>query len=98
MFVSPGSLGGTVGAVVTCPLEVIKTRLQSSVAKFGQAQASGVLAGPKLVSHTANSHTAAQPPKQVTILRAFQHVIQTEGARGLWKGIVPNIVGIAPSR
>ena len=27
-------LGGTAGAVLTCPLEVVKTRLQSSVAKF----------------------------------------------------------------
>ena len=28
--------GGTVGAVLTCPLEVVKTRLQSSVATFSQ--------------------------------------------------------------
>ena len=27
-------VGGTVGAVLTCPLEVVKTRLQSSVATF----------------------------------------------------------------
>lgn len=27
-------IGGTVGAVLTCPLEVVKTRLQSSVATF----------------------------------------------------------------
>ena len=26
--------GGTAGAVVTCPLEVVKTRLQSSVRQF----------------------------------------------------------------
>lgn len=26
--------GGTAGAVITCPLEVVKTRLQSSVASF----------------------------------------------------------------
>ncbi|CAL1294872.1 unnamed protein product [Larinioides sclopetarius] len=30
-----GGLGGTAGAIVTCPLEVVKTRLQSSVASFG---------------------------------------------------------------
>ena len=28
------SAGGTAGAVLTCPLEVVKTRLQSSVASF----------------------------------------------------------------
>ena len=27
-------MGGTVGAIVTCPLEVVKTRLQSSCANF----------------------------------------------------------------
>lgn len=26
-----GGIGGTVGAVITCPLEVVKTRLQSSI-------------------------------------------------------------------
>ena len=30
--------GGTAGAVITCPLEVVKTRLQSSVATFSQNQ------------------------------------------------------------
>lgn len=29
-----GGAGGTAGAIVTCPLEVVKTRLQSSVATF----------------------------------------------------------------
>ncbi len=33
-YVAFDSIGGTVGAVVTCPLEVVKTRLQSSVATF----------------------------------------------------------------
>lgn len=26
-----GGVGGTLGAIVTCPLEVVKTRLQSSI-------------------------------------------------------------------
>lgn len=29
------SVGGTTGAIVTCPLEVVKTRLQSSNSGFG---------------------------------------------------------------
>ena len=33
------SVGGTVGAIVTCPLEVIKTRLQSSIPVFRPAVA-----------------------------------------------------------
>ena len=31
-----GGMGGTVGAILTCPLEVVKTRLQSSCANFDQ--------------------------------------------------------------
>jgi len=30
----PHRVGGTVGAVITCPLEVVKTRLQSSSAPY----------------------------------------------------------------
>jgi len=30
-------VGGTVGAVITCPLEVVKTRLQSSLAPYQQS-------------------------------------------------------------
>ena len=29
---------------------------------------------------------------------AFRHILQTEGVRGLFKGIGPNLVGVAPSR
>ncbi|GIY73294.1 hypothetical protein CEXT_632681 [Caerostris extrusa] len=32
-------LGGTAGAIATCPLEVVKTRLQSSVSNFGSYSA-----------------------------------------------------------
>ena len=35
-------IGGTVGAVLTCPLEVVKTRLQSSVATFQPVYISNV--------------------------------------------------------
>lgn len=42
---SPPSCGGTVGAILTCPLEVVKTRLQSSsITTFyvSEVQLSGV--------------------------------------------------------
>ncbi|CAG0903179.1 unnamed protein product, partial [Darwinula stevensoni] len=32
--ISSSRVGGTMGAIITCPLEVVKTRLQSSVATF----------------------------------------------------------------
>ena len=33
-----GGIGGTVGAVLTCPLEVVKTRLQSSMYRLDHGQ------------------------------------------------------------
>ena len=33
--------GGTVGALITCPLEVVKTRLQSSTTRIKLAEAGG---------------------------------------------------------
>eukprot|EP00753_Platysulcus_tardus_P000426 PLAT10445.1.p1 GENE.PLAT10445.1~~PLAT10445.1.p1 ORF type:complete len:325 (+),score=77.59 PLAT10445.1:66-977(+) len=64
-------MAGTVGAVVTCPLEVVKTRLQSSAAR-------------------------TFPTRAPTKLMA--HIVRTEGATALWKGVGPNILGVAPAR
>jgi len=29
---------------------------------------------------------------------SFRHIVRTEGARGLFRGLGPNLVGVAPSR
>lgn len=68
-----GGTAGTIGGIVTCPLEVVKTRLQSS-AKTGLNV------------------------DKLTMIRSFRNIIKSEGWRCLFKGIYPNIVGIAPSR
>lgn len=31
-------------------------------------------------------------------LSFFRHIVKTEGPKALFKGLVPNIVGVAPSR
>ncbi len=41
MLYFPYRTGGTVGALITCPLEVVKTRLQSSTSKVKLAEATG---------------------------------------------------------
>lgn len=93
-----GGLGGTVGAIVTCPLEVVKTRLQSSVSHFN-------LSGPpSLVSRVYSiALGASEPPlnaqsSQLGIWRCLRYIVETEGARALFKGLGPNLVGVAPSR
>lgn len=70
-----GGTAGTVGAIATCPLEVIKTRLQSS------ARAS-------LTVQTDNP----------SMVKCFTTVVRNEGWKALFKGLGPNLIGIAPSR
>lgn len=37
-------------------------------------------------------------PKSLSILQCLRHIVETEGSRALFKGLGPNIVGVAPSR
>ncbi|KAJ1653407.1 Pyrimidine nucleotide transporter, mitochondrial [Dispira simplex] len=84
-----GGVGGTVGAVLTCPLEVIKTRLQSSTYRTQQ-----------LPSHhgvrLAFYQRAFQPV--ASTWTSIRNLYTVEGIRGLFKGIGPNLVGVIPSR
>jgi len=76
-----GAVGGTIGAIVTCPLEVVKTRLQSSSSGFDYRAKS---VGPLPLGHT--------------IWRALRQILVHEGFPGLFRGLGPTIVGVAPAR
>ncbi|KAL3861461.1 hypothetical protein ACJMK2_007495 [Sinanodonta woodiana] len=120
-----GGIGGTVGAVLTCPLEVVKTRLQSSVASFHQPvylpshrAVHYVPGGPSLnwnincsehnlheYHHTTRTGTLATRSaisvarrQSVGLYYSLRHIIEVEGVNGLFKGLGPNLVGVAPSR
>lgn len=88
-----GGVGGTIGAIITCPLEVVKTRLQSSVACFSgtQSQSTFNLTPNITATTTSSKHT-------ITIWRCIRHIVDTEGTKALFKGLGPNLVGVAPSR
>lgn len=77
-----GGLSGTVGAVVTNPLEVIKTRMQSS-----QYQ----LATRAVKVHGIWPHIKGT-------LEVGSNLYRKEGIRALWKGMLPTVVGVMPSR
>lgn len=36
--------------------------------------------------------------KSISIMQCLKLIVQTEGSRALFKGLGPNIVGVAPSR
>ena len=63
-----GAIGGTVSAALLCPLDVMRTRLQSS-----------------------------QSPKLGSV-QLFWHIIRNEGPFALYRGLVPTVLGVGPSR
>lgn len=88
-----GGCAGTVGAIVTCPLEVIKTRLQSSglairTVYFQQVQLG--ISGAGMVRPAASMSPG--------LLQVLKSILEKEGPRSLFRGLGPNLVGVAPSR
>ncbi|KAF2861487.1 mitochondrial carrier [Piedraia hortae CBS 480.64] len=90
-----GGMGGMAAATLTSPLDVLKTRLQST---FYQSQLAAQRAA-----------RGIPPPSQLPFGRAaWLHVRETcgilaqiprvEGWRALFKGLGPNLVGVVPSR
>ncbi|CAI9724907.1 solute carrier family 25 member 36-like [Octopus vulgaris] len=109
-----GGIGGTVGAIITCPLEVLKTRLQSSVATFHHSSvyvpspvSTHSLAPQTFVGLRSPGYNALElsqnlltnrPRVSFGIYVCLRHIVETEGLKGLFKGLGPNLVGVAPSR
>ncbi|XP_071527169.1 solute carrier family 25 member 36-A isoform X1 [Panulirus ornatus] len=123
-----GGCGGTMGAVVTCPLEVVKTRLQSS--SYGYmcgtlpppaAQQGGSTTCPTMPQHHRGgisrrlctsalrsgtqvvqlSQQLPDPQGQrhtLSVFRCLKYIVEIEGPRALFRGLGPNLVGVAPSR
>lgn len=73
---------------MTCPLEVVKTRLQSS---------SITLYVSEVQLSTVNGASVARmsPPGPLHCLKL---ILEKEGPRSLFRGLGPNLVGVAPSR
>ncbi|XP_045477605.1 solute carrier family 25 member 36-A isoform X1 [Harmonia axyridis] len=127
-----GGVGGTVGAIVTCPLEVVKTRQQSSQNCFrfiGELPpiAQDPVPGNKTTCRTLPSpngnsggyqrrrfwttaphcrpqvvalsgYAPPQPTHVPSIAQCIKLIVQHEGPMALFKGLGPNLVGVAPSR
>ena len=94
VHLAAGGVGGTIGAIITCPLEVVKTRLQSSIVSLNFTPC------PVTTTTTTTGATAATPrlTNHLFILRFIRHIVETEGTKALFKGLGPNLIGVAPSR
>ncbi|KAF2352533.1 Mitochondrial substrate/solute carrier [Trinorchestia longiramus] len=110
-----GGCGGTMGAIATCPLEVVKTRLQSS--SFSVMMGSLPPAAATRHSKATTCHTlpprrrlctSSVPSSASQVVHLSQpadprpglprYIVEVEGPRALWRGLGPNLVGVAPSR
>ncbi|XP_043601998.1 mitochondrial carrier protein Rim2 [Bombus pyrosoma] len=122
-----GGVAGTTGAIVTCPLEVVKTRLQSSSSGFYPPPVNKELTSghvtcrsfPKpeqrrrlctggytrhalvALSHFGASSSPGGSPHSHSapgVYQCIKYIVKNEGTRALFKGLGPNLVGVAPSR
>lgn len=82
------SIGGMAGAIFTCPLDVVKTRLQSDIYKSQYVSSAKAY-------HNPVSKAFAHVSDTVGIL---SNVYRNEGVRSLFKGLGPNLVGVIPAR
>lgn len=83
-----GGVGGMAGALFTCPLDVIKTRLQSDIYKTQYVKSANHNAFfiKKIGSHISDT------------VGIISKVYQSEGVTALFKGLGPNLVGVIPAR
>lgn len=108
-----GAIGGTVGTAFTCPLEVIKTRMQSAHGLDAYRKLRNRPDLATAVAGPSNSETARLlRPKHYRFttspwLRrhwpplsflALKEVWNEGKVKALFKGLVPNLIGVTPSK
>lgn len=82
-----GGVGGMVGAIVTCPLDVVKTRLQLDSYRTIYNQT------PKSANPVVKGFEHFKETCGVILT-----IYTKEGGRALFRGLGPNLVGVIPAR
>ncbi|CCE90423.1 Rim2p TDEL_0B02940 [Torulaspora delbrueckii] len=91
-----GGVGGMAGAVVTCPFDLVKTRLQSDVYQSvykSSVSREAATTGPRAFNYVVQAGTHFKETFGI-----LNKVYRNEGFRSLFKGLGPNLVGVIPAR
>lgn len=91
-----GGIGGMAGAIVTCPFDLVKTRLQSDIYKStykSNVHNLGNVSRFTFVNYTIQASTHFKETVGI-----IWNVYKLEGFRSLFKGLGPNLVGVIPAR
>ncbi|GAB0491526.1 hypothetical protein MMPV_002780 [Pyropia vietnamensis] len=81
-----GGTAGTLSATLTCPMEVVKTQLQSA---SRAVVTSGASAGGAVVAAT---------PVRRSAISVARSIAATQGPAGFFRGLPPTLIGILPAR
>jgi solute carrier family 25 protein 39/40 len=88
-----GAVSGALAAAATTPFDVVKTRLQTATPHSATALHISEAAS-KCLSRRHHLGQALQGISTLNMLRVIWH---TEGAAGLWAGVVPRVARSAPA-
>ena len=91
-----GSVAGAVGATFVYPIDLVKTRMQNQrhVPTSPQTLASSTSTTPKAPASASSIGSAVYKNSW----DCFRQVVRHEGGRGLYSGLGPQLVGVAPEK
>jgi solute carrier family 25 aspartate/glutamate transporter 12/13 len=105
-----GAIAGGVGASAVYPIDLVKTRIQNQrsattspkMPSGPQAAAQTARATAAAAANAAKSASAAAANTGEIVykgaLDCFRSVLRNEGVRGLYRGLGPQLVGVAPEK
>ncbi len=90
-----GAIAGGIGAAAVYPIDMVKTRLQNQRSPT-DASTTGIAAKSSAAGKTAAGEVMV--PYYNGAIDCFKQIIRNEGVRGLYRGIAPQLMGVAPEK
>lgn len=90
-----GSVAGSIGATAVYPIDLVKTRMQNQ-----RTAARVVVAGlsPPHLAPVPSARAAGAALAYRNSWDCFRQVVANEGVLGLYRGLLPQIMGVAPEK